>query len=261
MALQLGGTVSRTGQGEYGRTELTPDRRLTPLPGLAGHVERVDEPRRCHHGGARRLHADRHERRRAGGGDARYRAPALRAAVPPRGRAHRPGQRGLRPLPHRRLRLPAGLDARLHHRAAGGGGAGAGGHGPSTVRAERWRRLGCGGGAGAQGGGRPADLCLRRHGPDALGRGRSGRGHLPPPIQDGPRPREGGRPLLRRSGGRDGSGTQAKDHRRAVHPDLRGGGARPRRRLRRRAVDQAKAEPPARARVRASWSRARSTPT
>ena len=28
MALQLGGTVSRTGQGEYGRTELTPDGRL-----------------------------------------------------------------------------------------------------------------------------------------------------------------------------------------------------------------------------------------
>ena len=36
MALQLGGTVSRTGQGEYGRTELRQTGRLAALPGLAG---------------------------------------------------------------------------------------------------------------------------------------------------------------------------------------------------------------------------------
>ena len=115
MALQLGGTVSRTGQGEYGRTELS-QTGVSPLsPGLAGDVERVDEPRRRHHGGAGGLCRDGHQRRRAGGGHARPRASPLRAAVPPRGRAHRPGQRGLRPLPDRRLRLPAGLDARLHH--------------------------------------------------------------------------------------------------------------------------------------------------
>ena len=115
MALQLGGTVSRTGQGEYGRTELTqtgasplcPDWPATSSVWMS-HGDAItavpDGLRR--HG---------HQRRRAGGGHARPRAPALRAAVPPRGRAHRPGQRGLRPLPHRRVRLPAGLDARLHH--------------------------------------------------------------------------------------------------------------------------------------------------
>ena len=37
-------------------------------------------------------------------------------------------------------------------------------------------------------------------------------------------------------GRRHGPGAQAQDHRRAVHPDLRGGGARPRRRVGRRAA-------------------------
>ena len=54
MALQLGGTVSRTGQGEYGRTELSLTAALAAVPGLAVDVERVDEPRRRHHRGARR---------------------------------------------------------------------------------------------------------------------------------------------------------------------------------------------------------------
>ena len=71
MALQLGGTVSRTGQGEYGRTELTqtgasplcPDWPATSSVWMS-HGDAITEV-------PGRLHADRHERRRAGGGHAR----------------------------------------------------------------------------------------------------------------------------------------------------------------------------------------------
>ena len=227
MALQLGGTVSRTGQGEYGRTELS----LTGASPLCPDWPATSSVWMSHGDAITAVPdgfvATATSAGCAGGRHARPRAPALRAAVPPRGRAHRPRQRGLRPLPHRRVRVPAGLDPRLHHRAAGGRRAGPGGHRPGAVRAERRRRLGRGGGPGAQGGRRPAHLCLRRHRPHALGRGRPGRGHLPAPVQGRPRPREGGRPLLRRAGGRHRPRAQAQDHRRAVHPDLRGGGAGP----------------------------------
>ena len=132
---------------------------------------------------------------------------------------------------HRRLRVPAGVDARLDHRAAGGGGAGPGRRATGCcARCQRRRRLRRGRGAGAQGGGRTAHVRLRRHRPDARRRGRPGRGHVPAPVQGRPRARQGGRPLLRRAGGRHRPRAQAQDHRRAVHPHLRGGGARPRRR-------------------------------
>ncbi len=155
MALQLGGTVSRTGQGEYGRTSLS----------LAGQRRRLfpDWPATSSvwmsHGDAitevpAGFVATANSAGRAGRRHARRRTPTVRAAVPPRGGAHRPGQRGVRPLPDRRLRVRAGVDARVDHRAAGGRGAGAGGRRSCAVRAVGRRRLGRGGRAGAQGGGR-----------------------------------------------------------------------------------------------------------
>ena len=202
MALQLGGTVSRTGQGEYGRTSLSlvaGRRVVAAVPRLAGDVVGLDEPRRRHHRGAGRLRGHGDLGGRAGGGHARRGAAPVRAAVPPRGGAHRPGQRGVRPLPDRRLRVRPGVDARLHYRAAGGRGAGAGGRRSCAVRVVGRRRLGGRGGAGAQGGGLAAHLCVRRHRPDARRRGRPGRGHVPAPVQGRAGAREGGRPLLRRA--------------------------------------------------------------
>ena len=85
------------------------------------------------------------------------------------GRPHRTGQRGLRAVPARCLRVPPGLDARLHHRAAGRRRAGPGGLRTGPVRPEWWGRLGRGGRPGPQGHRGPADLRLRGHRPDAIG--------------------------------------------------------------------------------------------
>ena len=89
---------------------------------------------------------------------------------------------------------------------------------------------------------RPAHLRLRRHRPDAPGRGRGGRHPVPRPLQHPADPRRRERPLPRRPRRRHRPRDQAQDHRPPVHRGLRG----PRRRGRRRAR---------------SSPRARSTPT
>ena len=138
----------------------------------------------------------------------------------------------------------------------------AGGPGPGrvlagAVRPVGRRRLGGGRRPGPQGHRRPAHLRLRRHRPDAGQRERAGGGDLPPPVPRRPGPREGGRPVLRGAGRGHRPRGQAQDHRRAVHPHLRGGGPRPGGR------EGAPATPTARPTTSrpATWSRGRSTRT
>ena len=84
---------------------------------------------------------------------------------------------------------------------------------------------------------RPAHLCVRRHRPHAHGRGRPGRGDVPSPVPDGPRPRQSRRPVLLGPRRDDRPRGQAQGHRRDLHPRVRGGGHRRRRRPLPRAGD------------------------
>ena len=257
MALQLGGTVSRTGQGEYGRTELTqtgasplcPDwpatssvwmshgDAITGVPdGFAATATSAGAPVAAMHDPERRLfglqfhpevvHTDR--------GSEVFDHFLIDVC------GCLPGWTHVSIIEQQvaAVRAQVGTDRVLCALSGGVDSAVA----AALVHKAVGDQLTC---------------VFVDTGPHALRRGRSGRGHLPAPVQDGPRPREGGRPLLRRAGGRDRSRAQAQDHRRAVHPDLRGGGPRPGRRR----PAQARPRRPAPARARASWCRARSTPT
>ena len=261
MALQLGGTVSRTGQGEYGRTELTPDRRLAAVPGLAGDVERVDEPRRRHHRGAGRASRPR------------PRAPARRwrpCTTPSAGSS------GCSSTP--RWCTPTGAARSSTTSSSTCAGACRAGR-TSRSSSSRWRRCG-------PRSARDRVLCALSGGVDSAvaaalvhkaigdqltcvfvdtGLMRSGEADQ---VEDTFRRQfkidlvhvKAADRYFAALAGRDRPRAQAQDHRRAVHPDLRGGGARPRRR---RPSGGLPARPgrPAPARARASWSRARSTPT
>ena len=103
---------------------------------------------------------------------------------------------------------------------------------PGHLRPLRRRRLVGRRGADPRGDRRPAHLRLRRHRPDAPGRGRGGRHPVPRPLQHPADPRRRERPLPRRARRRHRPRGQAQDHRPAVHRGLRG----PRRRGRRRAL-------------------------
>ena len=142
------------------------------------------------------------------------------------------------------VRLPADVDERLDHRARRSTTIRAQvGDGAGDLRAVGRRRLGGRGRARAQGGRRPAHVRVRRHRAAARA-ARPSRWRRRSARQFAHRagPREGGRPVPRRARRRHRSRAQAQDHRRAVHPRVRGGGARSRRR-------------------RASSCRARCTPT
>ena len=69
---------------------------------------------------------------------------------------------------------------------------------------------------------RPAHLRLRRHRPDAPGRGRGGRHPVPRPLQHPADPRRRERPLPRRARRRRRPRDQAQDHRPPVHRGVRG---------------------------------------
>ena len=67
IALQLGGTVSHTGRGEYGRTELTLTGHSPLCPDWPSTSDGVDEPWRRHHRGAARIRGHGQQPRGAGG--------------------------------------------------------------------------------------------------------------------------------------------------------------------------------------------------
>ena len=98
------------------------------------------------------------------------------------------------------------------------------------LRAVRRGRLGDRGGARPPRGRRPAHLRARRPRPDAKERGRPGGRGLPRAPRRPARPRRGRGAVPRPARRRRRARAQAQDHRRGVHPRLRGGGGEARRR-------------------------------
>ena len=147
--------------------------------------------------------------------------------------AHTPRGHG-RPeaVPVRGVRAPARVDADQRHRARGGADPPPGGRRARHLRAVRRRRLRGRGPVGAQGDREEPHVRVRRHGADARGGGRAGRGDVRPPLPGAAGPRAQGGPVPGPARGRRGPGAEAAHHRRAVHPDVRGG----RRRRRGRAI-------------------------
>ena len=219
-----------------------PRRRRHAARRTARRAAVLDEPPRHRLRAAAGLHGARLQHRVAGRCLREHRAWPLRHPVPPRGRPHALRHRDPHPLPPRRRRLPREVVAGLRDRGAGERDPGAGRRRARDLRPLRRGRLGDRRAARPPRDRRPADLRLRRPRDDAQGRGRAGRHGLPRAARHPARPRRRGRPLPRPPRGSRRSRDEAQDHRRGVHPRLRGGGRR-------------------RSRTRASWSRARSTPT
>ena len=151
----------------------------------------------------------------------------LRCPVPSRGVAHTPGHGPPEELPVRSVRSAAVVDDDLDHRHGSRRRSGGPvGNETDRVRTLRWSRLvGC---CCPRPPRRRRSAHVRVRGPRtvARGRGRAGRGDVPASPQDRSDPRESRRSLPREADGRHRSGTQAQDHRRDVHPGLRGGRSR-----------------------------------
>ena len=219
---------------EFGRAFVTPDRHRTTrcFTGLFADRPRggLDEPRRPGHRARPRLRGDRRLAERPLRDHRRPRPPLLRRPVPPRGAPHRqrrphpaatsptsPASPATGPWPPTRTRRS-----------------------PRSAPRSATRRVICGlsggvdslgrRGADPRGDRRPAHLRLRRHRPDAPGRGRGGRHPVPRPLQHPADPRRRERPLPRRARRRHRPRGQAQDHRPAVHRGLRGHAPRGRRR-------------------------------
>ena len=189
------------GRGEYGRTPLSRTGAGSVLLGEQPDEQvRLDEPRR-------------HDHRRAAGfvvvGQLPGTRPSprsgprprdLRRAVPPRGRAHRARPGDPRGVPVRRVPAAGrrGRTSSIIEQAVDEVRAQVGDERVICGLVGR-RRLRGRGRARAQGDRRPAHLRVRRHRAAAPGRGRAGRGDVPPPVQHRPGPREGGRPVPRRA--------------------------------------------------------------
>ena len=231
MARELGGEVVPASHREYGPAIVS----ITAGNGLFDGLE-ADQPVWMSHGDfdhppARRVPDHRPDGFDAVRGAGRRRAPALRHPVPPRGRPHAPWPRRAPQLRRRHRRGRADLDAGQLHRPDGcryPGPRRRPRHGDRLGWAGDLRPLGRRGFGGRRGprpsGGRgPADLHLRRPRPDAeegigapSGHVRAEPGHAPGHgrcAAEVPGP----------AGRRRGSGAQAQDHRRRVHPGLRGG--------------------------------------
>ena len=166
-------------------------------------------------------------RRRGGRGP---RARPVRDPVPPRGRAHAVRHADPRDVPARHLRLRHVVVGGVRGGGTGGTHPRAGGRRQGDLRAVRRRRLVGGGAPDLSGGRRPAHLRLRGPRADAQERGQPGGGRVPRRVQ-GAADRRGRRGAVPAPPGRrDRPGAQAQDHRRGVHPRVRGGGGRLRRR-------------------------------
>ncbi len=92
------------------------------------------------------------------------------------------------------------------------------------LRAVRRRRLVGRGAARPPGDRRPADVRLRRSRADAQERGRAGDRDLPRPVRGAARGRRRRGSLPRQARRCQRAGGEAQDHRRRVHPRVRGGG-------------------------------------
>ena len=238
MAHELGGDVIPFDHREYGPANVSITATDEPLfagiereqPVWMSHGDSISRlPEGFQRHGPDRLHAVRRPGRRL--------AQPVRHPVPPRGRPHparqgRPAQlrgrhrRGLADLDRRQLHRD---DRRRHPRAGRrprpGDRVGRAGH----LRAVGRRRLRGRGGARPSGGRRSADLHLRRPRVDAQEGIGAAAGHLRARPRDAPGDGRCARALPRPAGRRRGPRAEAQDHRRRVHPRLRGGGdqARP----------------------------------
>ncbi len=190
---------------------------------VAARAAMLDEPPRQRLRAAGGLRRARLQPRVAGGRVRESRAGPVRDPVPSRGRSHalrHPDSRSL-PAPGRGPR--AALVSRLGDRRAGRRGARPGRRGGSDLRALGRRRLGDRRGARPPRGRRSAHLRPRRPRAAAQERGRAGgRGLSRPRDKARPRGRSGTLPEAARRGGR--ARKQAQDHRRGVHPRVRGAG-------------------------------------
>ena len=184
----------------------------------------LDEPRRLDRPAAGGLPRHRPDRLDAVRRPGRSGPQPVRHPVPPRGGPHADRARGAAQLRGRDRRRSAELDGREPRRDDRGRDPRAGRRRPRHLRAVRRRRLGGRGDAGASGHRRPADLHLRRPRADAQARVGAAARHL----RARPRHEAGdgrrARAVPARLAGRRGSGGEAPDHRRRVHPRLRGGG-------------------------------------
>ncbi len=193
----------------------------TRLPLLDGWFEDGREQVWMSHGDhvseiAPGFHGLRHLAQRALCHHRRSRAPLLCRAVPPRGAPHPQGRETLR-----ELRASGRLQGRLDDGRLPRGGdrqdPRSGRRRQGDLRAVgRGRQLGRRR-ADPRGDRRPADLRLRRPRPAAAGRGRTGRHHVPRPLQHAADPCRRKRPVPGRAGRRLRPRGQAQDHRPAVH--------------------------------------------
>ena len=223
MARDLGGAVERTGVSEFGKTELeaTESALFHHLPPeqtvWMSHRDSVTKPP----AGAEVTASSpttpiaAFEQR-----DQRLYGVQFHPEV-----VHTPhGQEILKNFLYEIAGRPADVDARGRHRGAGRADPRGDRLRARPVRALGRRRLGGRGAPRAQGGRRPAHVRLRRPRPAARERGRAGRRDVLRPLPRAARPRAGAAALPRPAGRGLGSGGEAEDRRRGVHPRLRGGG-------------------------------------
>ena len=228
LALELGGRVDRTGVGEFGKVDLHAERRAA-LRRAPGRADRLDVASRHGRRPARGRAGRRNVGAHAGRGVRGRRARRVYGVQFHPEVVHTPhGQEVLKNFLYEiagappawtpaavieeqveRIRAQVGRERVL---CALSGGVDS-----------RGRRA-----ARAQGGRRPAHLRLRRPRPAAPGRGRAGRRDVRRRLPRAARPRAGAGALPRAPRRRHRARAEAEDHRRGVHPGLRGRGAQAR---------------------------------
>ena len=233
MAHELGGDVLPADRNrEYGPASVT----ITRDDALFAGIEREQPVWMSHGDSITRLpegfRSDRPDGLHAVRGSCRPEPQPLWHPVPPGGRPHAARPRRPAQLRGRHRRRGADLDGRQLRRHDGGRDPRTGGRACPGDRLGRTghlrpvgrRGLGRGGGAGPSCGGRSADLHLRRPRPDAQEGIRAAAGHLRARPGDAPGHGRRAAAVPRSACRRRGPGAEAEDHRRRVHPGLRGRG-------------------------------------